>query len=162
VMSLLVVLCFVMLSVYSVRTWRFGQESADIDHLTAMIEPGQRALTLAFDTDSEADNNVRIYAHYPAWYQAERQGLVDFNFAWFPPQIVRYRPDHLPKVLPGFEWHPERFDWTEHDGDNYRYFFVRPSPDMPKDLFEGSPCPPHLLLKRGSWVVYERSSCPQP
>lgn len=162
VMSLLIVLCFVMLSVYSFRTWRFGQESADIDHLTAMIEPGQRALTLAFDTDSAADNNDRIYAHYPAWYQAERRGLVDFNFAWFPPQIVRYRPDHLPKVRPGFEWHPERFDWHRHGGANYRYFFVRPASRSPQSLFANAPCMPQLLMSLDSWAVYENVSCPVP
>ena len=162
VMSLLILLCFAMLSVYSLRAWRFGQESADIDRLTAMIEPGQRALTLVFDTNSEADNNLKIYSHYPAWYQAEHQGLVDFNFAWFPPQIVRYRPEHLPAVRPGFEWHPERFDWREHGGQNYRYFFVRPASQSPQRLFEDAPCPPRLLMSRGSWAVYENLSCPVP
>ena len=41
-----------------------------------VVEPGQRALALVFAPDSSADNNRKIYAHYPAWYQAEHQGLV--------------------------------------------------------------------------------------
>ena len=158
-MSLIILLCFAMLSVHSIRAWRFGQESADIDHLMAVVEPGQRALALVFAPDSSADNNRKIYAHYPAWYQAEHQGLVDFNFAWFPPQIVRYRPDHLPAVRPGFEWHPERFDWNTHDGGAYRYFFVRPPPGQPQNLFAGAPCTPKLLLTLGSWAVYENRPC---
>lgn len=155
----LIVICWITLGLHSVRTWQFGRETADIDSLMAAVEPGQRALMLVFDRDSAADHNIKIYAHYPAWYQAEKEGLVDFNFAWFPPQIVRYRPDHTPKVLPGFEWHPERFDWQEHGGENYRYFFVRPGPDMPKELFQGAPCPPQRLLRRGSWEVYELAAC---
>ena len=162
VMPLLILLCFAMLSIHSVRAWRFGQESADFNHLMTMIEPGQRALTLVFDNGSVADNNVKIYSHYPAWYQAERQGLVDFNFAWFPPQIVRYRPDHLPEIRPGFEWHPEQFDWREHDGASYRYFFVRPATRSPQRLFADAPCPPRLLMALGSWAVYENRSCPTP
>lgn len=155
----LILICWITLGLHSVRTLQFGRETADIDSLMAAVEPGQRALMLVFNRDSAADHNIKIYAHYPAWYQAEEEGLVDFNFAWFPPQIVRYRPDHTPKVLPGFEWHPERFDWEEHGGENYRYFFVRPSPQMPTRLFDGAACPPQLLLRRGSWEVYERTDC---
>lgn len=160
VMSLLVLLSVAMLSLYSIRAWRFAQETADIDRMMAAIEPGQRALALVFDTDSEADNNLKVYSHYPAWYQAERQGLVDFNFAWFPPQIVRYRPDHLPAVRPGFEWHPERFDWHEHEGADYRYFFVRSTDRLP-DLFAGATCAPQLRLAQGSWRLFENTPCPQ-
>ncbi len=161
-MLLVIVLCFAMLSVHSFRVWRFGQESSDIERLMTVVKPGQRALALVFAPDSAADHNRKIYAHYPAWYQAEHQGLVDFNFAWFPPQIVRYRPDHLPAVRPGFEWHPERFDWKTHDGAAYRYFFVRPPPGRPQNLFAGAPCAPRLLLTLGSWAVYENRPCPSP
>lgn len=159
VLPLLILLCLAMLSLHSVRAWRFGQETADIDSLITAVDPQQRALSLVFDRDSVADNNIKVYSNYPAWYQATRHGLIDFNFAWFPPQIARYRPEHLPDVLPGFESEPESFDWQQHGGENYRYFFVRPSPDMPADLFRDAPCAPQLLLARGSWMVYERVSC---
>jgi hypothetical protein len=159
VAPLLVVMCWAMLSLHSIHAWRFGQEASSFDRLMAAVEPGQRALALVLDRDSVADNNTKIYTHYPAWYQAEQQGFIDFNFAWFPPQIVRYRPEHLPKVLPNFEWSPDRFDWQQHGGDNYRYFFVRQLPDSSTDLFKSAPCPPKLVTSKDRWSVYEKTDC---
>ena len=94
-----------------------------IDAAIKTLAPGERALTLAFSTASPGAGHPYAYIHYPAWYQAERQGLVDFNFAWFPPQIVRWRPDRAPPVTPGFEWYPEKFDWHRHEG--WRYFIEK-------------------------------------
>jgi len=39
------------------------------------------------------------FLYFPNWYQAEKHGWVDFNFASFHPQIVRFRPEYL-KHLP--------------------------------------------------------------
>lgn len=159
-LPILLIACWSTLGLNTVRAWRFGQETADVDAIMATLEPRHRALALVFDRDSEADNNKRIYLHYPSWYQAEKQGLVDFNFAWFPPQVVRYRPEHLPAVAPGFEWWPEGFDWKKNRGGDYRYFFVRHAGAVPQNLFRGADCPPVSLLRRGSWTIYERRSCP--
>jgi hypothetical protein len=74
------------------------------------VQPGQRALALVFDPGSEAARNPYVYQHYASWYQAERQGLVDFNFAWFPPQIVRFRTGHLPSVGTGFDLNRQKFN----------------------------------------------------
>lgn len=156
---MLVAVCWGVLGVYSARAWQFREETADFDRLLSQLEPRQRALMLVFDPDSEATGSLRTYAHYPAWYQAEQQGLVDFNFAWFPPQIVRFRPTHLPAVMPGFEWHPERFDWSENQGSTYRYFFVRTAQPLSQDLFKGTDCRPRLLSTSGEWQVFEHRSC---
>jgi hypothetical protein len=102
-MPLLVVACWAVLGFNAIQTWRFGQEAADFDAVLDSVQPGQRALALVFDPGSEAARNPYVYQHYASWYQAERQGLVDFNFAWFPPQIVRFRPGHLPSVGTGFD-----------------------------------------------------------
>jgi hypothetical protein len=158
-MPLLVLICMLTLSLNTARTWRFGQETADIDTILGNLEPKHRALALMFDPESKAVSNKKMYMHYPAWYQAERHGLVDFNFAWFPPQIVRYRPEHLPAVLPEFEWRPERFDWVKNRGSDYTYFFVRHSGAVPENLFKGANCPPAPLFTRGSWTVFERRTC---
>lgn len=158
-MPFLVALCWAVLCVHSLNTWRFGQESADFQQVIDTLPPGQRALMLVFDPDSPAAG-TRVYTHYAAWYQAEKQGLVDFNFAWFPPQIVRYRPDRLPGIQPGFEWHPERFNWVKNNGSDYRYFIARSKHPLPERLFEGADCPPQLMLTRGEWQVFEYRGCP--
>jgi hypothetical protein len=174
-LALLIAVSWAILTLHTVRTWRFGHETADIDTITSRLEPGQRALGLIFYLPSEASGDAnRLYLHYASWYQAEKQGLVDFNFAWFPPQIVRFRADRLPAVSPGFEWNPGDFDWHKHGGENYRYFIVRQTNErderakegeenwqqMPPSLFVGAPCPPKLITQRGYWMVFER--CPAP
>lgn len=157
---LLVILCWGILGVHTLRSWRFAQESASFDAILEHLEPGQRALALVFDPYSDADGGLWAYLHYPAWYQAEKQGLVDLNFAWAPPQIVRFRPDRLPAVEPGFEWHPERFDWARHHGSDYRYFFVRSTKPLPDALFKGADCPPTLVQSADAWRVFEYRGCP--
>ncbi len=155
---LLMLVCWAVLAMHTWRTASFAVESAPIDNFIARLQPGQRALMLMFDPDSPAAG-WRVYTHYPAWYQAEKHGLVDFNFAWFPPQIVRFRPDKLPAVQPGFEWHPERFDWGQHKGELYRYFFVRSDEPLPQGLFRGEACAPRLIWEQGEWQVFENLGC---
>lgn len=160
-MPAMVLLCFGMLGLHGLRAWRFGQESAEFDSIMAAVEPKSRALALVFDRDSDAAGNIKIYTHYPAWYEAEKGGLIDFNFGWMPSLVVRYKNDHLPAVRPGFEWNPETFDWNKSGGDNYRYFFVRPGKSMPQDIFKGAACRPALLKTSGSWQVFEYRPCSQ-
>ena len=158
--ALLVVTAWVVLGVHTISAWRFARESADFDEISRVLEPGQRAIGLIFDRGSAAVNHKIIYIHHAAWYQAEKQGLIDFNFAWLPPQIVRFRPDRLPAVLPLFEWKPEAFDWRIHRGVDYRYFLIRHDAPVPASLFDGAECEPHLLVAKGKWTVYERRACP--
>ena len=155
--ALILLLCALVLSLYSVRASRFGEETRSIDAAIAALAPGERALTLAFSTASPGAGHPSVYIHYPAWYQAERNGLVDFNFAWFPPQVVRWRPERAPAVTPGFEWHPQRFDWNKHEGERYRYFFVHGA--LPAGFFAAAPCPPARIFTDGAWAIYERRSC---
>jgi len=122
-------------------------------------EPGQRALTMAFDASSPAARNPWAYLSYPLWYQAENQGLVDFNSAWFPPQIVRYRSDHLPAVGPLLSMGPQRFNWNMHQGWQYRYFFVRSNGPIPETTFANEHCEVVLLKTAGSWSLYETRRC---
>jgi len=155
--ALILFLCALVLGLYSVRAWRFGEETRSIDAAIATLVPGERALTLAFTTASRGASHPYVYIHYPAWYQAERNGLVDFNFAWFPPQVVRWRPERAPAVTPGFEWYPQRFDWIRHEGERYRYFFVHGA--LPAGFFAAAPCPPARIFADGAWAIYERRGC---
>jgi len=156
---LLVVTCWGLLATNSVRTWRFGQESAEFDAVMATLEPGQRAVSLAYDRKSEAAGGRNMYVHYASWYQAEKQGFVDFNFAWFWGVVARFHPETLSGVHPNIAWKPEQFDWQKQRGGDYRYFIVRHSGAMPADIFKAAPCQPALLVERGLWKVFERRTC---
>lgn len=156
---LLVLSCWGVLGLNSLRTWRFGQEDADFIAVTSTLLPGQRALGLIHDPSSAAQGDQGVYVHHALWYQVEHEGLVDFNFAWVQPQIVRYQVATRPPVRLDFPWQPQRFDWQRHRGADYRYFIVRHNGTPPADLFRGAPCQPLLLREAGRWQIYERRDC---
>jgi len=151
--------CALVLGINTMTFLHFKQESSDFDKLISEIAPRQRVLAIVLDQRSLADRNEKIYAHYSLWYQAEDHGLVDFNFAWFPPQIVRYRQDQLPGVMPGFDWHPERFDWRRARGDEYDYIFIRHLKGIPYSLFDGAKCTLEEIKTEGAWTVFRQHFC---
>lgn len=157
---LMIATCLGLLAMHSARAWRFGQETAEFDAALSRLEPGHRGLSLVFDRSSQADQSKNVYLHYAAWYQAHKQGLIDFNFAWFVPQIARFKPDRVPAAGAGFEWGPEYFDWQRHRGADYRYFFVRHSGQVPARLFKDAHCPPVPVAVLTGWTIFERRACP--
>ena len=155
----LAAICWVLLAGQTERLVAFARESRDFDVVRLAVEPRHRALALILDNDSPAARSHVAYHHYPVWYQAENGGLVDFNFAWFTPQIVRFRSDQLPAIRPF--WRPEDFSWTEHKGWLYRYFFIRHTQPIPETFFKNTQCEVALLKSAGSWSVYESKRCGQ-
>jgi hypothetical protein len=151
--------CWGFLGLQTVRMHRFAVESAAFDTLLAITAPGQRALSLVFDASSTAYQSQIAYRHYPTWYQAEKDGFVDINFAWFLPQIVRFKPGQLPAVPPDFENTPAEFDWKKNGGRLYRYFFVRNKHAMPAKFFHNDECDVVLVRKVDDWSLYERRTC---
>jgi hypothetical protein len=110
-------------------------------------------------------NGVQAYWHFPLWYQAEKDGFVDFNAAGFLPQVVRYRADRMPTWFAGprFEWqHADTFDWARHQGETYRYFFVRTTEPLRHDYFPTGRCAPVLLKSAGKWSLFENANCYSP
>jgi len=159
VQALLVVMVMAVLGLHGWRGWQFGREASDFDLLTARLEPGQRVLALIADPISPATGGVPAYVHHGLWYQAEYGGLVDFNFAWVQPQVVRYRLEARPPVALNFPWRPQQFDWKQHQGERYRYFLVRTGTRPEPDWFAGAPCRPRLLTAEGNWLAFERAHC---
>jgi hypothetical protein len=152
--------CAALLAQHARLSVEFGREQRDFEGLLAAAEPGQRALTLVFDSASEVDGNRDAYLHYALWYQAERRGFVDFNFAAFHPQIARFRPGHFPPLDEFLAQDPSQFAWRANGGDRYRYFFVRSAGPPPASLFAGAPCAPVQIAGAGKWRLYERRACP--
>lgn len=156
----LAALCLSYLGVLAVREYRFAKENAPFETLLARTEPGQRALELVFNPDSDIIHNLWTYHSYALWYQSEHQGFVDVNFAAFLPQIVRFRPDRLPVVRPGMKgFSPETFDWQAVDGRIYRYIFVRHMQPLPPHMFDNNECEIVLLDSVPGWSLFERRTC---
>ncbi|HSD38406.1 MAG TPA: hypothetical protein VLC92_12915 [Rhodocyclaceae bacterium] len=151
--------CWSFLFIHAQRQLDFARESLGIQKLLSSMEPDQRALSLVVSGFSPAANNGFVYKHYPLWYQAERGGWVDMNFAWFPPQIVRFKKTALPKVKIGFDLVPWKFNWHDHDGRIYKYFIARSFTALPANLLQNDECKTQLLERSGAWYLFERVSC---
>jgi hypothetical protein len=123
----------------------------------ARAAPGQRALSLVFDQQNGSDRSPDVLQWFPVWYQAEKQGFVDYSFAASHPEIVRFRrlPSHIyDDDMFGLE--PQRFDWQRDDAGRYRYFFVRSVGPVPTELFHGAACEPRIIAASGEWHLFER------
>ena len=159
-------LCWTFLAVHVERLLAFAKESAAFDGVLAATQPGHRALSLILDQASVAAGNVDVYVHFPLWYQVEKGGFVDFNFAGYLPQIVRYRVDRAPATFKASSWWlfepAEKFDWTRDQAAIYRYFFVRHTAPLPPGYFPTGRCEPVLLKSVDSWSVFENVNCHSP
>ncbi len=165
--TLLALICVSFFGYQTKRLIGFAAESSEFDAVASMAEPAQRALMLIFDANSAMASHPGAYLHYAAWYQAENEGLVDFNFAWFLPQIIRYRPDQLPALRPAYyppgtpssAKFPRTFNWEKVRAQDYRYYFVRTAAIPNQGLFKNEHCDVVLLKHSGSWSLYENRGC---
>jgi hypothetical protein len=149
--------CWTFLAVESVRLHRFAREAASFNTLLSKAEPGRRALALVLDPSSDGASHSWAYLHHPVWYQATKSGLVEFNFATYPPQMVRYRSEQMPVIGPDFAGQPMTFDWERHQGWKYDYYFVRyPRAGVPPDLFRGARCPITSIEQSERWALLEQ------
>lgn len=138
----------------------FSKESNTFENLLNNLEPMERALYFPINAESDAQNRGNIYLHYGQWYQAEKNGFVDFNFAWTPAMIMRFTDANPTPIKPGFEWEPAKFNWLTHNGNLYRYFIIKSKKEInPTVFFEGALCVPTRVFKKDEWQVYERSAC---
>jgi hypothetical protein len=149
--------CWAFLVAFGVRERRFVEESRRFEAVLAAAEPGERAVSLIFDPASEATKHPWAYHGYALWYQAERQGFVDFNFAYYMPEPVRFRPG---KATRPYGTGLELFQGRTLEASLYRYYFVRHTAPLPSGLFDGHPCSVSLVREAGDWALFERRSCP--
>ncbi|WP_296380505.1 hypothetical protein [Reyranella sp.] len=153
--------CWVFLAVHVDRLRAFAAESAPFEEVLAAASPADRALAVVFDARSAAAGSEFAYSHWPSWYQTERGGLVDLNFARFLPQIVRYRSGKVPARFSTEDWAQNPaggFNWERDGASAYRYFFVRHKGPLPRFFPEGR-CQPVLVRSSGDWSLYENVAC---
>ena len=156
---LAVVVTWIVLGMHTVHAVRFAREAADFEPILAAMAPAQRAISLSFSPQSDSAGNSMAYLHFASWYQAEKHGWVDFNFAWFPEQIVRFQSAYLPAIGYNFDHAPASFDWQKHQAQSYRYFVVRHDSALPASLFAGADCAPVVRLVSGAWTLFEQGHC---
>ena len=152
--------CLATLAIQASRISAFANESRSFDAVEKAAEPGKRALYLVFNGNSRPAYNKVAVDHFPDWYQADKHGFVDFNFAVFPPQVVRFRQADIPPINQTMALHPDTFDWRKNDGWVYRYFFIRGGAHRVDWLKARSPCRLSLAAADPPWFLVRRDSCP--
>jgi hypothetical protein len=135
----------------------FGAEIAGLEELLASTEPGQALAGLTF-VNLVADYPwPPILVHFPAYYQVEKGGRIQFSFVQFFNSPVRYRPGQNweDRLLSEWdEWTPREFSYPRH-GKHFRYFLVRGDPQHVRAVFG-----PHQeeiqVRSAGRWFLIER------
>jgi hypothetical protein len=144
------------IGIVSLNTMRYESNAAGFDQVLARMEPGERALSFAFERD--ADGTIApVFLHFPSWYAAVKAGLVDPSIVSEPAALVHYRPTLQPVAgLLAFEWNPGAFEWTRYGGAQYRYFVVRAPIDLGPRIFAHATCNIRLAYYVNHWWLYER------
>jgi hypothetical protein len=91
--------------------------------------------------------------HLASWYQSERQGWTEFNFANFIPQIVRYR-DPAPAIYFTRQTQLNKFDWTTYQTDRFDFISVRHHKPLSPHLFAAARCGVTLWQQGEHWSIY--------
>jgi hypothetical protein len=143
---------------HAITTAKFAREDKDFATILARAEPGQRALSMVFTRESSAPLKPDVYLHFPLWYEAEKHGFVEYNFAVEPPEIVRYNKPAVDRITQSFAWNPGTIDW-DHRAPTYRYLFIRHAHPLPSTLFAGTHCAPALVATSGLWDLMDSHAC---
>jgi hypothetical protein len=152
----LALVCCIFFATVAIRERRFAVEAAPFETVMSAAEPGQRALNVSFDPSSSASRHPWAYHTYPLWYQVDRDGFVDLNFARLLPEVVRFRPGRAPPLAANVG---DSFDWHATQASMYRYFFVRHTSPLPPGLFDNDECRVVLVREAGPWALFERREC---
>jgi hypothetical protein len=132
----------------------FARETEAFDRVLAQMEPGRRVASLMLDTSTPLFA-LPVYMHFPLWYQAKKQGIVELNFAQFYSQTVRYKPGVVgPRIPEAVTWFPELFEWQADGGANYDYFVVKANFDASKIIFKDKRDAVELVAQDDWWWVY--------
>lgn len=153
-------LCWTLLLVQTERLFGFKRESDEFNTLLSAMVPEQRVLSLIFYPDSIASGNPLAYLHYPLWYQVHKKGFVDFNFAFFAQDIVRFRHgyDYPTTIAPPLDANIP-IDWVKIHGDRYRYYIARHNQPLDESFFTNNRCKIRLIDISGHWSLYESNFC---
>jgi len=140
---------------------RFKQETQEFRVLLDKMPAGKKAVSVVYDKNDDGNRNATAmtYAHFPVWYQALKHGWVDFNFAWYPPQVVRYKTEATPESLPHHSEKPTQF-LSFKNCDYYELMFVRTGEKVQIEeherMLRQSTCSHKLAYRSGRWSVYRR------
>ena len=150
-----------VLVIQASRIIAFGEETKPFQAILDAMQPNKRVLAMVMQGDSIGAQNTNAYWHYPVWYQADKHGFVDFNFALFPPQVIRFKLDRKEGENEEVDLRPgQNKMWTKGFVEQFTYFIIKSDPPMTQGVQAQSPCPLNIKLQVEDWVLLERGACP--
>lgn len=148
----LVILTLMVPTISSIMLMK--KESRYFGNMIERLPENKRVLSLMFDTHSFANTHLSVYVQFGSWYQAQKHGWVDYNFAWFHPQIVRYQRQSVPKMVPSTEWYPE---YAIQFCQDYDALLIRSYSQNVTQFMAQTPCKNFKLSHNESvWYYYEK------
>jgi hypothetical protein len=155
-LAVIVVATWASLGLHVLEIRTAAVEASHFRRVLDAAEPGRRAARVT----SDRYGTPPITSFYlPSWYEVEKHGLVEFNFAQFAPEIVRYRQT-MPTT--GFVFNPRHllFSWNDPHARDFDYYFVREDGGhLPPEFLDGQPCGLRLVATSSPWSLFERGPC---
>jgi hypothetical protein len=143
----------VWFSTFVARLHEFARETRPIRDFIAWAPAGLRVRPLVFDRESAAFPGLPALLHLSAYYMVEKGGLQGYSFAMYPTSVIRYRPEVVPGMGGGAEWHPETFS-AEQELDAYDCVLVHGGPERAQSLFGARANDVELAFHEGAWRAY--------
>lgn len=133
------------------------KETQDFELIIEKLPAEKRILGAIFEPTGASVGIPFTYLHFSSWYQAQKHGWSDFNFAWFHPQIIRYTPNTVPEIKPGFEWIPHQIQQLK-SCQNYDLILVRAYDISFSHVILNSQCKNYkIIAQQGAWFVLSKN-----
>jgi uncharacterized membrane protein len=162
-------LVLVIISVWSVLifhtqfNWKFKEETKVIDKMMSSLEPNQKVARIFSNNYKinsrkySGDVPESVYENYVLWYQAEKLGFVETNFAGLAPFPVRYKPGA------DTDFTVTQFGLRLLDKSSFRYIIKRDNKvainENYTELFKDDECKPVVINHIDKWTVYDNKKC---
>lgn len=93
--------------------------------------------------------------YWPAWSQISRGTLVEFNFASYLPQPVRYRQGEAPRVSHlTLTIRPQDFRCSASGESEFDVMVIRADPEKLSQLASGTGCHAREIYRNGNWAAF--------
>ena len=126
------------------------------------MQPSKRMLTF-YDANLRSSGTLSSdmeYIYFGNWYQAEFLGWTDFNFAWFHPQIVRFKLNANSEKSSLGPWVTEPVFTSLNKCKDYDIFLMKtkiPPPVIQSWINQNPACIGMIFKKNeNDWLLFER------